>query len=785
MRRKLMNVKMVGVVAVLLALIMAVGVAEEERTDASGQWKYVLEDASATITEYVGEPPEDLVFPSELDGYPVTAIDRWLSGDAYIANVTIPDGVTRIGAGAFADHANEWSGFSSLTIPDSVVSIGDSAFYYCRSLTAVTIPAGVTDIGKNPFEGCPMIHIDVAAGNPVYEQVDGVLFDKQQKMLVSYPHARGESYAIPEGVLRIGDGAFSNNYNLTGVIIPDSVTHIGSMAFWACVGLTCVTIPDSVSSIGDMAFKECDNLTSVIVPDSVTSIGEEAFGWHSGVTLSVKEGSYAEQYAEENGIPYTYGTAEEEDAATSGQWKYVLEDGGATITGYAKEPSGDLVIPGEIDGYPVTGIGESAFEECDGITSVTIPEGVTSVGDYAFWACKGITSATVPKGVTNIGKGVFSSCKSLTSVTIPDSVTSISDGAFEWCGRLTGVAIPVGVVSIGERAFAYCEGLASITIPKSVTSIGISAFVGCTGLTSVAIPEGVERIRMGTFHGCTGLTSVTIPESVTFIGSSAFNRCTGLTSLTIPYSVTNIEYMAFVGCDNLTLSVAKGSYAEEFAKENEIPFVYDENSATAQAEPSGAESEDSSSGVAEAPIAEERPEERTAAGGWWKYVLEDGGAMITGYAKKTSWDTVIPDELDGHTVTGIGKEAFQDCLMTKVTIPVSVTNMRADSFAKCFVSSVKVASKNPVFEDVKGVLFDKQQKALVFYPRGKEDKRYAVPKGTLLIGERAFFECTGLTSVTLSSTVTGIGDEAFRGCYNLKSVTIPKKVTAIGREAFR
>ena len=104
---------------------------------------------------------------------------------------------------------------------------------------------------------------------------------------------------------------------------------------------------------------------------------------------------------------------------------------------------------------------------------------VTSIGEEAFYDCSGLTSVTIPNSVTSIGKEAFSYCKGLTSVTIGNSVTSIGDYAFQSCSGLTSVTIPNSVTSIGGSAFSNCSGLTSVTIPNSVTSIGIYAFYRC------------------------------------------------------------------------------------------------------------------------------------------------------------------------------------------------------------------------------------------------------------------------------------------------------------------
>ena len=207
----------------------------------------------------------------------------------------------------------------------------------------------------------------------------------------------------------------------------------------------------------------------------------------------------------------------------------------------------------------VTSIGEGTFCDCSGLTSLTIPSGVTSISDYAFSGCSGLTSLTIPSGVTSIGDYVFYDCSGLTSLTLPSSVTSIGREAFRSCSGLTSLTIPSCVTEIGESAFEGCSGLTSLTIPSSVTWIGWGAFSGCSGLTSLTIPSSVTSIGRAAFEGCSGLTSLAIPSSVTEIGESAFSGCSGLTSLTIPSGVTSIDQYTFAGCSGLTsLTIPSG-----------------------------------------------------------------------------------------------------------------------------------------------------------------------------------------------------------------------------------
>ena len=211
---------------------------------------------------------------------------------------------------------------------------------------------------------------------------------------------------------------------------------------------------------------------------------------------------------------------------------------------------------------------------------MTIGNSVISIGDEAFYNCSGLTSVTIPNSVTSIGHGVFMNCSSLTAVTIGNSVTSISNSAFSGCSSLTFVTIPESVTSIGSYAFYECEFLTSVTINSNaiasksysrssgfanlfgnqvteyffgdnVKGIGEYACSNCTALTSITIGNSVTRIGDYAFSSCPNLTSVNIPESVTNISDAAFYNCSSLTSIIIPESVTNIGEYAFYGCSGL------------------------------------------------------------------------------------------------------------------------------------------------------------------------------------------------------------------------------------------
>lgn len=190
--------------------------------------------------------------------------------------------------------------------------------------------------------------------------------------------------------------------------------------------------------------------------------------------------TYVKEYSYNNVIAADVSEYEE---YTEGDLEYKIYTDHVAVSRCEKEAVGEIIIPEEINGVPVTEIGADCFKECKDIKSVVIPDSIKKIGKYAFWFCRGLTSVNIPKNITVIETGVFYSCTSLRSVTIPNSVTEIGSTAFLGCERFISIVIPDSVKSIDSAAFMGCTQLKNIIIPESVTSIAQKAFANCPKLT--------------------------------------------------------------------------------------------------------------------------------------------------------------------------------------------------------------------------------------------------------------------------------------------------------------
>ncbi len=270
--------------------------------------------------------------------------------------------------------------------------------------------------------------------------------------------------------------------------------------------------------------------------------------------------------------------------APSGQILYYnIVYGNAQVTYQSSSPrytnlTGNLIIPDSVTRgsttYAVTSINSYAFQDCSGLTSVTIPNGVTSIGQYAF---SGVRHIEYHGNATGAPWGAFS----MNGVIEDDLVYSDSTKHYllSYIGTGANVSIPSTVYTIGGNAFRYCNSLTSVTIGSGVTSIGGNAFYGCNSLTSVVFNADSctsvgSQFNWGAFYGCYNITdftfgnnvkvvpdylcyqlwnitNITIPDSVISIGTQAFQSCGRITSVTIGCRVSYIGSSAFGDCQNL------------------------------------------------------------------------------------------------------------------------------------------------------------------------------------------------------------------------------------------
>ncbi|MCM1306522.1 MAG: leucine-rich repeat domain-containing protein [Bacteroides sp.] len=462
--------------------------------------------------------------------------------------------------------------------------------------------------------------------------------------------------------------------------------------------ITKINIPSKyeglpVTSISDEVFKGLSDLKKINIPDSVINIGYNAFdgtAWYN---------NQSDGLVYLNKIAYSYkGTMPEGTSIT-------LDDG-------------------------TKGIASRAFDNCIGLTSITIPNSVISMGYAPFADCHNLESIYISdmEKWCNIsferdanpllGVRLYLNEELVEDLTIPDGITEIKGGVFARYTYLKSVSIPDSVTSIGYNAFSGCTSLININIPDSVTSIGGSAFSNCTALRTVTIGKGLTYIGSYVFNNCKLTTInynatecaevqdidhpifyvgayavVNIGDNVTLIPSSAFRNCTSITHITIPNSVTRIGGYAFYGCSNLSNIIIPDS----------VTYVG-----------------------------------RSALSSTAWYNNQSDGLVYAGkvaYSYKGTMPKNTSITLKDDT-KGITDYAFKGCSeLTNVTIPNSVTNIGEYSFSEC-----------------------------------SKLTNVTIPDSIINIGEHSFSECSKLTNITIPVNVTAIGNSAFNNCTDLITV---------------
>lgn len=479
---------------------------------------------------------------------------------------------------------------------------------------------------------------------------------------------------------------------------------------------------------------------------------------------------------------------------------YEINSGEVTIIGCDINTSGELIIPGTLEGYPTTAVGDNAFRSCNKLTKVTVPHGVTSIGDEAFAFCAGLSQIDLPDTLKTIGLGAFG-MTALVNVTIPDSVTIIGSGAFQNCNSLSNITIGNSVENIGEMAF-YVTGITEITIPESVIMIGNGVFAGCNRLENITVSN--SNTVYHSYNNCiihtetktiiAGCNNSIIPNDdfVTGIAAKAFYQCERITDLIIPDNITFIGDSAFVGCGLTSLTVGKGVttiVGNAFGSGLETINVKDGNPRYCSTNNCLVDTEN-----------------RELITGCKNSVIPDDGSVtmigMNAFEDCSFTSVIIPQSVKGLSIGAfrqcwwlesvtfseglevIGESAFEYCSSLKsINIPASVTEIFCNAFAGCWdVETISVEQSNSEYHSSGNCIIDTDRKALV---TGCKNSLIPDDGSVLSIGICSFLECRTLKRITIPDGVTTIESDSFSvQDAGLESIVIPSSMANIDARAF-
>lgn len=456
----------------------------------------------------------------------------------------------------------------TLVIPNSVTSIGEGAFANVEGLKIIIIPANVKEIQKNAFNGNTTLEkvifeTEIQNGVEVgVEKIGENAFLGCESLV---------SIEMPDTVTELGADVFSGCSNLKNVKISKNIKTISSYAFYWCNSLESIIIPEGVTSIKSGTFNYCTNLKEIYIPSTVETISSTAF-YKCDILNSIKIASSNKNFAFADGILFNASKTEMiyilPTAIANNQTTFTVPNTVTKLTGNLINSYTQIqkvVIPAS-----VTNITMSFFTK--NITEVEIDSNnlnYVSADGKIYNKDKTILNlhylnkadVVIEEGITTITGGAFGLCSDLENITLPNSLTRLDAHAIGGATKLTTINIGPNVSNINPLAF-YGSGLKNINIDTNnnyYIAEGSAIYdkdkttLVCVveKVTEFEIPEGVQTIQNYAFHNQRNLTKVTIPNTVTTIGYS-FQICVSLEKIEIPNSVQTISTTCFNNSNNLT-----------------------------------------------------------------------------------------------------------------------------------------------------------------------------------------------------------------------------------------
>lgn len=463
-----------------------------------------------------------------------------------------------------------------------------------------------------------------------------------------------------------------------------------------------------------------------------------------------------------------------------------------TITGYTGA-GGEVVIPAEIDNKPVTKIADMAFmassvPAATNITKITIPDSVTTIGAGVFFGCNRLQEVLFPENVSiPSAASLFRDCTSLQTITIPKTLTEISNFMFYNCSSLINVNFPSDnqIETIGRTAFQNCVLLSEVILPEKLRSIGTRAFDGCASLTDITIYDKVTTIADNAFNN--------IPkEQLTIHGIAG--------SYAFDYANTNGYTFAAIqeGADLVTtylqakIDEAKGLDPELYTKESYANLL----TAIAHAEQVLEEATEQTQIDTEIAALQSVIDALDPFAFRYQEIAEGAEIAITGF-NNPGGAAEIPAAIDGKPVTSIGEGAFEDDLITSVSIPAGVKTIGNAAFRRCSQLQTVTFAEGSALASIGDNAFEGcQQLSGLQLPSGVTEigqaafngcralKEITIPNGVTELKTLTFGTCTSLQNVILPDGLQTIGDRVFSGCAALTQIVLPDGVTALGARAF-